>query len=239
MAVYLWTEDRENKSGFLFWKMLMSCLYPEVIVESKMDNVGLVKAVQGLKYKNIENDRYIIAMDNSFDNDQVVREMRAMKNAIDNNHNICLLHLISFEYVLLSFDKLLDWIYAEEDEFRVTRATEIVAREALIKALDSQIEYKSISAIKYMVNDIDEYNIEQLTEKLLFRLTRNTGFEVSKGNLGECWRVACCNFSQREQDDMCGLESNRISLVNKAKIIFDNTLIKSEFQRLKMGGWAG
>lgn len=26
-----------------------------------------------------------------------------------------------------------------------------------------------------------------MISKLLFRLTRNTGFEVSKGKLGECW----------------------------------------------------
>ena len=42
-------------------------------------------------------------MDESFDNDQVVREMRALKRVISGNNNIYVLQLISFEYILLSF----------------------------------------------------------------------------------------------------------------------------------------
>ena len=41
---------------------------PEVIVESKTNNRELVKAVKGL---NDKENRYIIALDNSFDNQQV------------------------------------------------------------------------------------------------------------------------------------------------------------------------
>ena len=40
---------------------------PEVIVESKMNNRELVKAVKGLTDRE---NRYIIALDNSFDNVQ-------------------------------------------------------------------------------------------------------------------------------------------------------------------------
>lgn len=37
---------------------------------------------------------------------------------------------------------------------------------------------------KYLVSS---HNIEQLSARLLNDLTRNTGFEVTKSNLGECW----------------------------------------------------
>lgn len=26
MNIYLWTEDRENKAGYTFWKTMMGCL---------------------------------------------------------------------------------------------------------------------------------------------------------------------------------------------------------------------
>lgn len=51
MAKYLLTEDQEGKSGYIFWKTLMSELFPEITVVSKQNNRGVLKAV-----KNIKND---------------------------------------------------------------------------------------------------------------------------------------------------------------------------------------
>ena len=49
------------------------------------------------------------------------------------------------------------------------------------------MNYKAIQEIiDYDIN-LDNHNIEQLSAKLLFDLTRNTGFIVSKSDLGECW----------------------------------------------------
>lgn len=41
MAKYLFTEDHEGKSGYIFWKTLMKELFPDVIVESKQNNRGV------------------------------------------------------------------------------------------------------------------------------------------------------------------------------------------------------
>ena len=30
--IYLWLEDREGKSGFVFWKTMMQQLFPEVFL---------------------------------------------------------------------------------------------------------------------------------------------------------------------------------------------------------------
>ena len=46
--IYLWLEDREGKSGFVFWKTMMQQLFPEVVVQSKKNNSELIKAVKAL-----------------------------------------------------------------------------------------------------------------------------------------------------------------------------------------------
>ena len=95
-----------------------------------------------------------------------------------------MLDIICFEYILLEFDKLIKWIYAPDDEFLVKRIKAIRARELLVKTIQEIIKYD---------NHLDNHNIEQLSAKLLFDLTRNTGFEVSKGMIGKCWIDSCCN----------------------------------------------
>ena len=102
----------------------MQELCPNVIVEGKMNNRELVKAVKGL---NDKENRYIIALDNSFDNVQVYMEQKILKEATEKRDNVFLLNLICFEYTLLEFNKLIEWIYASEDEFRKKRANAIIA----------------------------------------------------------------------------------------------------------------
>ena len=56
--IYMWIEDRKEKSGYIFWKNLMGSLFPDIIVESKKNNSELVKAVTALS--GDENAMYII-----------------------------------------------------------------------------------------------------------------------------------------------------------------------------------
>ncbi len=225
--MHLWVEDKEGKASFLFWNALAKELFPAIIVESKKNNSELVKAV-----KNIEdNDWYFIALDNSFDNPDVYREQNKLKE-YSKGKNVIQLDFICFEYLLLEFNRLLDWIYAEEDEFRDIRATAIAARNALIKILsDGELDYKQTSEImKYDVN-LGDRNIEQLSAKLLYDLTRNTGFEVTKRKIGDCWIRPCCSWETRQEDDICGLDKVRLRLDEKMKAIYDGTSIKKEFRK--------
>lgn len=52
------------------------------------------------------------------------------------------------------------------------------------------MNYKDIKEIVDYDEHIDEHNVEQLSAKLLFDLTRNTGFEVQKRRIGDCWIIA-------------------------------------------------
>lgn len=228
--VYLWIEDRKGKASYVFWETLMQKLCPNVIVESKKNNSELVKAVKDLK--NREN-KYIIVLDNAFDNLQVYQEQKRLKKYADIKNNVLLMDIICFEYVLLEFDKLIDWIYAPNDDFLMKRADAIRAKEMLVTTIQSgELNYKTIQEIMTYDNNLDDHNIEQLSAKLLYDLTRNTGFEVSKGKIGECWVRSCCDWSKRQKDDICGLEHNRLSIIDKMRSIYIGTSLSREFPKV-------
>ena len=48
---FLWIEDRKGKSGYNFWKVFLKTLYPDIILESKINNSELIKAVKKLPEK--------------------------------------------------------------------------------------------------------------------------------------------------------------------------------------------
>lgn len=122
---YLWIEDREGKASYTFWKNFVKQLCSGVIVESKKNNSELVKAVRTLQ--DTEN-RYIIVFDNSFDNLQIVMEKKRLKKYVNEKENVFLLNIICFEYLLLEFKELIEWIYAPEDEFLQKRVKAIVGK---------------------------------------------------------------------------------------------------------------
>lgn len=66
--------------------------------------------------------------------------------------------------------------------------------------------------------------------KLLFDLTRNTGFEVSKRSIGECWIKSCCEWDRRKENDICGLDYRRLTIYDKMKSIYVGTCLKEQFQ---------
>lgn len=228
MKTYLWIEDREGKSGYIFWKTFLGQLFPEIVLESKKNNSELVKAVKALE--DSEN-RYIVVFDNSFDNLQVAMEQKLLKKYAGDKENVVLMDIICFEYILLEFKELIAWIYAPNDEFLVKRKKVITAREKLVKTIQSgDVDYKEIREIIEYNKNVDNYNVEQLSARILFDLTRNTGFEVSKGSVGGCWINSCCEWKERMSDDICGLDASRLPLKEKMKHICESTSLLKRFQ---------
>ena len=230
MKTYLWIEDRKNKSGYIFWQTILGQLCPEIVLESKQNNSELVKAVKALE--DTEN-RYIVVFDNSFDNLQVAMEQKMLRKYAGDKENVILMDIICFEYILLEFKELIEWIYAPDDEFLVKREKAITAREKLVKTIQSgEINYKDIREIIEYNENVDNYNVEQLSARILFDLTRNTGFEVSKGSVGECWIKSCCEWEERMPDDICGLDVSRLPVKEKMKRICKGTSLLKQFQNM-------
>lgn len=69
------------------------------------------------------DNRYVIV----FDNLQVVMEQRLLKQYAEKRENVVLMDIICFEYILLEFRNLIDWIYAPDDEFLKKRAGAVSA----------------------------------------------------------------------------------------------------------------
>lgn len=229
---FLWIEDRVGKASYTFWKSLMEEICPDVEVVSKKNNSELVKAVKNLKD---DGNKYIIVFDNSFDNLQVLMERKRLKKYVQNGNNIILMDIICFEYILLEFSNLIAWIYAPNDELLTKREKAVLARKKLISTIQNgMINYKDIKEIVEYDENITEHNIEQLTARLLFDLTRNTGFEVSKGRIGECWVKDCCDWQERQEDDICGLDYRRLSKNDKMKSIYEGTCLKEQFSIAEM-----
>lgn len=200
------------------------------MLESKKNNSELVKAVKALE--DSEN-KYIIVFDNSFDNLQVAMEQKMLRKYVGDKENVVLMDIICFEYILLEFKDLIEWIYAPDDEFLVKRKKAITAREKLVKTINSgEVDYKDIREIIEYNENVDNYNVEQLSARILFDLTRNTGFEVSKGSVGECWIKSCCEWEKRIPDDICGLDANRLSIKEKMKQICEGTSLLKQFQNI-------
>lgn len=226
-STYLWIEDRKDKASYTFWKVLMQELFPHVVVESKKSNSELVKAVKALKD---QENKYIIVFDNAFDNLQVYQERKRLKKYVDMKDNVMLIDIICFEYTLLEFDKLIEWIYAPNDEFLMKRKSAISARKMLVETIQSgELNYKTIQEIMAYDTNLEEHNIEKLSARLLYDLTRNTGFEVSKGNLGECWIKSCCDWTKRQNNDICGLDDRRLSAADKIRHIYTGTSLMEKF----------
>ena len=91
------------------------------------------------------------------------------------------------------------------------------------------MNYKAIQEIIDYDRNLDNHNIEQLSAKLLFDLTRNTGFLVSKSDLGECWQQNCCEWTERQENDICGLDNTKLTVSNKMKRIYLGTSLRREF----------
>lgn len=226
---YLWIEDRKGKSGYMFWQALVHEACPDVIVESKKNNSELVKAVKAL---SDTDNKYIIVFDNSFDNLQVYQEHKKLKKYVAGKQNVQIMNVICFEYILLEFDKLIEWIYAPGDELMTRRERAIDARQKMIDTIRTgELDYKSITEVMAYDVHLDEHNIEQLSAKLLFDLTRNTGFEVSKGNIGDCWIKSCCEWAGSQSGE-CGLNGECMSVQEKMRSIYYGTCLHGEFERL-------
>ena len=61
---------------------------------------------------------------------------------------------------------------------------------------------------------------------MLFNITRNTGFETDKSKVGQCFINSCCDWIERQTDDICGLDNDRLSADEK----MDQILVRSVLQ---------
>lgn len=104
---YLWTED--TGAGFHFWKLVNQLFFDnELAIESKESNQGILDALSDLEMK--ADDKYYIAFDYVVDNQDIRNKYRILKSIADKSEGkVIILDMICFEYLILAFDKLVEW----------------------------------------------------------------------------------------------------------------------------------
>ena len=104
---YLWTED--TGAGLHFWKLVNQLFFDnELVVESKRSNQGLLDTLIDLETE--DGDEYFVAFDYVVDNQDIRNKYRMLKSIADKSEGkIVILDMICFEYLILAFDKLVEW----------------------------------------------------------------------------------------------------------------------------------
>ena len=194
---YLWTED--TGAGLHFWKLVNQLLFDdEFVVESKKGNQGLLEAVLDLGIK--EDDKYYIAFDYVVDNQDIRNKYRVLKSIEKSSEGkLIILDMICFEYLILTFDKLVEWTgIGKEDKVKI--------REEVLAAVENhRIDLSQIDdekALQYIAG-FKRYSTERVMKPLVGEFTQNEKWSVKGSLMGECWYKNCC-VSEHLDSLRCG-----------------------------------
>ena len=190
---YLWTED--TGAGFHFWKLVNQLFFDnELVVESKGSNQGLLDAVLDIDIK--DDDSYYVAFDYVVDNQDIRNKYRILKSIADKAEGkIIILDMICFEYLILAFDKLVEWTGTGKTD-------KIKIREEVLTAVENhRINISKIDDEKTLqyIAGFKRYS----TESLVGEFTQNEKWCVKGTLMGECWYKDCC-VSEHPDSLRCG-----------------------------------
>ena len=194
---YLWTED--TGAGLHFWKLVNQLFFDnELVVESKRSNQGLLDTLIDLETE--DGDEYFVAFVYVVDNQDIRNKYRMLKSIADKSEGkIVILDIICFEYLILAFDKLVEWTGTGKTD-------KIKIRDKVLAAVENhRIDLSKIDDEKTLqyIAGFKRYSTERVMKSLVGEFTQNEKWSV-KGNLmGECWYKDCC-VSEHTDNLRCG-----------------------------------
>ena len=170
----------------------------EYVVASKGNNQGLLDAVLDLDIK--DDDKYYIAFDYVVDNQDIRNKYRVLK-AIEKSSEgrLIILDMICFEYLILAFDKLVEWT-------GTGKADKIKIREEVLAAVENhRINLSKIDDEKTLqyIAGFKRYSTERVMKSLVGEFTQNEKWSVKGSLMGECWYKDCC-ISEHQDSLRCG-----------------------------------
>ena len=177
---YLWTED--TGAGLHFWKLVNRLFFDnELVVESKGSNQGLLDALIDLDIK--DEDKYYIAFDYVVDNQDIRNKYRMLKSITDKSEGkIVILDMICFEYLILAFDKLVEWTGTGKTD-------RIKIRDKVLAAVENhRIDLSRIDDKKTLqyIAGFKRYSTERVMKSLVGEFTQNEKWSVKGTLMGEC-----------------------------------------------------
>ena len=194
---YLWTED--TGAGFHFWKLVNQLFFDnELAIESKESNQGILDALSDLEMK--ADDKYYIAFDYVVDNQDIRNKYRMLKSIAEKSEGkVIILDMICFEYLILAFDKLVEWTGTGKTD-------KIKIREDILSAIENhRINLSKIDdekTLQYLAG-FKRYSTERVMKSLVGELTENEKWSIKGSLMGECWYKDCC-ISEHPDNLRCG-----------------------------------
>ena len=194
---YLWTED--TGAGLHFWKLVNQLFFDnELVVESKRSNQGLLDTLIDLETE--DGDEYFVAFDYVVDNQDIRNKYRMLKSIADKSEGkIVILDIICFEYLILAFDKLVEWTGTGKTD-------KIKIREEVLTAVENhRIDLSRIDdkkTLQYLAG-FKRYSTERVMKSLVGEFTQNEKWSVKGTLMGECWYKDCC-VSEHTDNLRCG-----------------------------------
>ena len=194
---YLWTED--TGAGLHFWKLVNQLFFDnELVVESKRSNQGLLDTLIDLETE--DGDEYFVAFDYVVDNQDIRNKYRMLKSIADKSEGkIVILDIICFEYLILAFDKLVEWTGTGKTD-------KIKIRDKVLAAVENhRIDLSKIDDEKTLqyIAGFKRYSTERVMKSLVGEFTQNEKWSVKGTLMGECWYKDCC-VSERTDNLRCG-----------------------------------
>ena len=194
---YLWTED--IGAGLHFWKLVNQLFFDnELVVESKWSNQGLLDALIDLETE--DGDEYFVAFDYVVDNQDIRNKYRMLKSITDKSEGkIVILDMICFEYLILAFDKLVEWTGTGKTD-------KIKIRDIVLAAVENhRIDLSRIDDKKTLqyIAGFKRYSTERVMKSLVGEFTQNEKWSVKGTLMGECWYKDCC-VSEHTDNFRCG-----------------------------------
>lgn len=194
---YLWTED--TGAGLHFWELVNQLFFDnEFVVESKGSNQGLLDALTDLETE--DGDEYFVAFDYVVDNQDIRNKYRMLKSITDTSEGkIVILDMICFEYLILAFDKLVEWTGTGKTD-------KIKIRDKVLTAVENhRIDLSRIDDKKTLqyIAGFKRYSTERVMKSLVGEFTQNEKWSVKGTLMGECWYKDCC-VSEHTDNLRCG-----------------------------------
>ena len=147
-----------------------------------------------------DGDEYFVAFDYVVDNQDIRNKYRMLKSITDKSEGkIVILDMICFEYLILAFDKLVEWTGTGKTD-------KIKIREEVLTAVEShRIDLSKIDDEKTLqyIAGFKRYSTERVMKSLVGEFTQNEKWSVKGTLMGECWYKNCC-VSEHPDSLRCG-----------------------------------
>lgn len=134
------------------------------------------------------------------DNQDIRNKYRLLRTyAAKSDNHIVILDMICFEYLILSFDKLVEWTgTGKKDKVRM--------RMEILKTIENHhINLSKIQdekTLKYLAG-FKRFSTERVMKSLAGELTENERWSIKGKEMGECWHKDCC-ISEHKDSIRCG-----------------------------------